>query len=300
MIGVAIVLILLAGIRNGNLSALLTGFVVSIFAFCLYFYTRGAWPGLWEVYFNYPFAANNEVPAEPAGFERIRWSLSGFVYNFAAWIALAACIVFRPRKFVQDNFALLHLVWGAVALTTMMLETRTSWPFHFLYYVVPLGVVAVYGADALASLIGRYGKPIAMICGIAALVPALVTHWIVLDQRQKAVRKENAAMMSETAFLNEAGSIAGPIYVFGSPIYHHVSQRKQALPRNGWGWEVGLKSHWDSLHSQLLSAKPAYIHVSQHYGPMISEKAPAVAQLLRRDYAPLSVQSDGQWFILQQ
>lgn len=298
MIAVAIVIMVIAGLRHGNLAALISGFAACIAAIALLFVFAGGWAGLWDVYITYPFAAGDEVPAEPGGLMRVRWNISGYLYDFGPWVLLASFSVARFPKLLKDTFALQHLLWGIVALLTMLLETRTSWPFHFLYFIVPVGVLAVYGADALASFFGRTGRFVAVGAGLAALLAAVLTQWVHLADQHQAVTEVNARIHSETEFLRQADSMQGPVYVFGSPVYLKESGRRQALPRNGWGWEVALASHWNKLSEQLRDARPAYVYVSKHYDSLILNNAPDVMELLVNDYEQSSVNAHGKWYSL--
>jgi hypothetical protein len=87
---------------------------------------RRGWSGLRDADVDYPFSANHDVPADPGGFARVRWNISGFVHDFARCTLLAGFIVLRPLRFFIDSFAAQHLLWGIVTLVTMLLERRTS------------------------------------------------------------------------------------------------------------------------------------------------------------------------------
>jgi hypothetical protein len=66
----------------------------------------------------------------------------------------------------------------------------------------------------------------------------------------------------EAEFLRQADRQPGPIYVIGNPVLYLLAERSQAVPLQGWVSEILLPEQWRQLESQLIAAKPHYIHVT--------------------------------------
>ena len=274
---------------------------------------RGAAAGLTETYLTYPPAAHREVPAELQGPARVRRAVLWFVRSFFPWIGLAAASIAAWPRARRDALIGQQVLWIAAGVGVMAFETRTSWPFHLLYFVVPIGTLAVYGVDALFRFApGRYSPPVrwaALVVFLIALGPSVRASWLgyarslmphITEGSFDAYRHESSRLYRElwedTAFLRESTSRPGAIYVLGDPLMYTLSGRRQAIVRNGWGYEVALQSHWDELANALAEAAPPYIYLTTEYVPMVAEKATSTEDLLARDYRVLKRVNTGVWY----
>jgi hypothetical protein len=57
-----------------------------------------------------------------------------------------------------------------------------------------------------------------------------------------------------------------------------------------------LSSQWAELPVALEDARPEFVYVSEYYGALLSQRAPAVRAWLERCYRPVHVDaSEGTW-----
>ncbi len=269
---------------------LFAGTAVAIFA------AQGSLAGVAEVYLTYPRAAAQEVPADVQGIARIRYPLQLFVTGHLPWIACAMAVLLQPRRALERPLLVLHAGWGLAGLAVMLLETRSSWPFHFLYFVVPLGVVAVFGLDTAAAWWEargwQRGVGLALTIGVLALVPGAVREWRpkageMLRHVQHgepgwdAFRREVSPTYAQlTPLRARLAARPGPIYVIGNPLVHTLTGRRQALALQGWAWEVYLDRHWASLPEALRKARPVFVVLQGRYRDLVQAKSPETLALL--------------------
>ncbi|MCB9540154.1 MAG: hypothetical protein H6704_28410 [Myxococcales bacterium] len=321
MVAVPIVMLTVACVRGAGLrqaAPVVAGFFGLLGAFVLFFALQGAAGALWEVYLAYPLAAGQEVPAERQGFARFRDSLVSYLRAFGPLLLLAAGGLLRGRRIGRDTFAAQHALWGLTALVTLLLESRTSWPFHFLYLFVPTGVLAVYGVDALAQILRQRARAQRLVAvGAAALIvgalaPALAVKWTPtaaavarhvashgvgdFASYREAVDLRYRRIGEATAFLRDDAATPGPIYVFGDPLYYLLGDREQALVRNGWGWEVALRRHWEALPRTLQARRPAYVLVAADARPLIEARSPETLAWLASNFEVRQSDALGTWY----
>ena len=293
--------------RARHLGVALAGLVATLTALATVFVAAGAGRGLFEVYVSYPRSAAVEVPADLQGLARLRLPLEWYVRTFAPWLVLATACLFALPRLRREAFALAHLAWGLTALLVMALEARTSWPFHFLYFVVPVGVLAIFGVDAVAERLGSRLAPerrltavLALALPVLALAPAVVRTWsdharavarqvqsdgwsdfdayrLERSERYRLARRASAPLRREDA-------LPGPVFAFGNPLFFTLSGRRQALVRNGWGYEVALERHWQELPAELAARRPAYVYLDALHEPLVRERSPATFAHLDRHY----------------
>jgi hypothetical protein len=100
----------------------------------------------------------------------------------------------------------------------------------------------------------------------------------------------------ETRFLLDTEALPGPLYVFGNPLYLFLSGREQAIPLQGWSWELNPPSLWDTLAQQLATALPVYIFVDHVYADLIATQSPQTKALLDTAYTPVETTAHGVWY----
>jgi hypothetical protein len=263
----------------------------------------------------YPIVASAEVPA--AGLSRLVRSAAWYALVSAPWLVLALAAGLRWRGRRQEWLTIQMLVWVVVGGAAVLVQKFSWWEYQFMLFVVPVGLLAIRGADGLiAAARPTWRRPVTVILALVLLLtPVVVTAgrlWradfepiailaslgdeaSVLDYQQ--LRSDTYdEIWSSTAFLRAADATPGPIYVFGDPLYLQASGREQAIPTHGWGWEMLVQSQWDTLATELSDAAPAYVFIDEDVASMVAERSPATVEWLERDYERSSQDSDGVWY----
>lgn len=228
----------------------------------------------------------------------------------AAYLALVS-LKARPPLFVAQLFA-----WVIVGLLVILLQKLSWWSYHFLLLVTPTGLLGLCGLELfvetpLASrLFGSEVRatwillPLAFAPAIAEWTAqairhgpgALLTDAGAIQAYQRRVSDDYDKLAQEVNALSLAPSDSGPIYVMGNPIAYRFAARDQAIPTNGWSWEISPSSIWARLDPELRKAMPAYVAVSEQYRLVLGEKSPGAQALLNTCYDVLQKSSDYTWY----
>jgi len=253
----------------------------------------------WNV-FVYPLGAL--LVAQPA--PRIRFFASGFWFlsRCAPWIALAVWGAFRGRR---DWLRGDCIGWIAAAVVILGAQRFSLWDYHFLMFVVPVGILAVRGIEAIST---RTVVRVALVA--AACVPGLIllapkaAAWVPIapgfDPEAVAVyqRAQSTYYLDlgrESAFLGEPDALPGPIYVWGDPRILLLSGRRQAVPLCGWAWEDMLDEPIAEAARQLAAAPPPYLYVSADARNVLRRRVPAILDWMKTVYEPLKTGGHGEW-----
>ena len=191
--------------------------------------------------------------------------------------------------------------------------------------MVPLGILAARGVDLAWPALARIGPPysardvaIAVSLGLGlfftgAWIPlgakcASLVHDRFALSRAGRIRFQNRLskgggypkIRAEAAFLSEPGSLPGPIFVVGNPLYYWLSGRDQAVARNGASFiEYATAEDWSELTESLEQARPNYIFIQRDYDRMFASQAVKCGSflgLLARDYRPGRRTAAGTWY----
>lgn len=229
----------------------------------------------------------------------------------------------RRRGLLTLNLAL----WG-VGLGVIVMQRLSWWEYHYLLLIVPLGVLAAQGLDALWTRCWpepRAGNWSWRLRVVALLSLALLFSPFLLALALKswslarhgfAFRKEPRlayqsvvsqdyqmsdyqTALAEVAFLSAPSSLPGKIFVGGNPVYYYLSGREPAVAANGWMLELFLPEQWEQLTGQLAQARPPYIFIAAEYPVLISERSPATARFLEEQYRVLRQSRAGVWYVIR-
>jgi uncharacterized MnhB-related membrane protein len=191
------------------------------------------------------------------------------------------------------------------------------WEYHFVLFMVPVGLLAVRGADGLIAAVRPSARGLVSVVLVLVLfaTPVAVTVarvWragfepvgilgslgdeATVREYQRRRSPTYESIWQSTAFLRGSDALPGPIYVVGDPLYLQASGREQAIPTHGWSWEMLLQSQWDALATELSDAAPAYVFLDDDLAAMVADRSPATLVWLARDYQRLTADPDGVWF----
>ncbi len=259
---------------------------------------------LWNS-FVYPLLALGSS-AEGTDLGRLARNFSWMLVSMAPWLLFAFVSLCRLNDAREPAILRLMLAWLLVGSVLIGLQSLMFWKYHFLLLFVPIAVLAARGIDLLltglgGSKSGRWLTP-AMLSlffvlpamgsiGYAAQrqaeqfqMVALRPGTVDLESYRRAVGRDYGWIRENLSSLrNPAGG--EPIYVFGDPLVYLITERRQAIPVNGWSWEAYPARLWQDLPQALMAARPGYIFVDQLAMTLIPKLSPQTDAFIASDYA---------------
>jgi hypothetical protein len=236
--------------------------------------------------------------------ERLMTMASWFTRAMAPWLIFSVVGMTRIFRREEPVLTKLMFAWVATGIVVILVQRFSWWPYHTLLLFTPMAVLAIRGIDVALQHIERSSRwPAASLMGFSLLfvLPGLTAmgHHA-LDKAEPLLRAVLAGNGDIEAYRREVNADyariaddvaavrsdepAGPIYVFGSPLYYLHFDRTQAIPMHGWGWEFAVDEQWRALPHQLASGKPAFIYVSREVRPLIEQRSPETSAFLRANY----------------
>lgn len=291
------------------------GLGLCLAAVLLEFRSDGALDALWWTAFEYPPQALVSAPRAP--YLRLAESTLYFLSFYLPWaffIVLAlADWVYRERHLLTT----LMLVWLITAVGVIVIQRFSWWPYHFLLLFTPCGVLGVRGLGVIPRVLlerGVISRHLAAVVAVALALPAVAALAVPVEQKIAAhidvyVRKlpptptlqiyvnhDYTRINRSVRFLQADTARPGPIYVFGDPLYYHLSGRMPALPIPGWPWQYFLQSQWVHVPRQLAQALPAYIYIDKDNDRMMRVRGGGVREYIQSAYAPFTTDYNGVWY----
>jgi hypothetical protein len=273
---------------------------------------------LWALYwtaFEYPETAL--ISAPQATFARLGASTLFFLAFYLAWaffIVLAlADWWYRERHILTTLF----MAWFIVAVGLIVMQRFSWWSYHFQLLFTPAGLLGVRGIGVIPRILRArraINDEIAALLVIALAVPTVGSLAIAAEQKfsmlvdihekkhggpeqlRETINPLYGKIKHSVRFLSGDATRAGPIYVFGDPLYYYFSGRRPALPIPGWAWQYFLQSQWVELPRQLAAAMPPYIYVDRGGVKIMQARNGGVQEFIRANYAPFTTDHDGTWY----
>ncbi len=254
--------------------------------------------------FVYPFHALNTAAIDVDTGRLARNSLWALA-TMAPWLLFAMVALGRVLRPDEPALMRLMLTWVLLTAILIILQRLMFWKYHFLLLFVPVSILAARGIDLLLLSLSspdprsRRLSP-AVLTALFAL-PAMSAIFF-FTQRQAeelhllanrgtpaGIERYRSAVGRDYGWIRE--QLAGlrtpagePIYVFGNPLVYLITERRQAIPINGWSWEAYPAENWEALPGQLIAAKPAYLFVDPLNEELISENSRPTRQFIESDY----------------
>lgn len=317
---------------------ILIGVIVPLLAVALYFAMHNALSIVGYTYFEYPaqavkaFAGEDRLPVLKQG---LRW----FVTTFSPLLALIfvwGLIVLKDVKVQNKHFVdeLLFklrqvdlltvnlILWVFAGLAVILVQNLSWWEYHYLLLLVPLGILAMKGIEAIWEQTVRIssfftkplGQAVFVVCLLVIFIPILrlpmrkfkrdyfdrmgtpTEHlWVPHGDMDEQYRQ----IQGEVTFLSEPSSLQGKIFVCAQPLYYYLSKRSPALASNGWMPEFFLPDQWNQLSEELaLKPLPAYIIIEHYCGNLIDRKSPETRRILKEKYRLRNASDNTDWYEL--
>ncbi|MDQ1520050.1 MAG: hypothetical protein QOI55_1123 [Actinomycetota bacterium] len=307
----------LALVRRANVSGwraaarelrwLFAGFAIPVAAVVVYFAAFGS---LYELFWTTFVFPPRQRSLDLRNWSRLHAGLRFLFQNFVWTVPLAAIGVFarRPRR---DPFVAGLLVW--LVLGAGLLALQTWYPYQFQLLITPLGLLAIFGLDRLATSFRTTSRaPLVVVLGLSALlafVPArgLARKTVSFVQWDAALTAEGRLeyhakyapwypiTAKSTAFLRRTDALPGPIHVFGDYELHRMARRRMAIAINGQTPEQLDDRLWRKTRQELAAAQPPYVFVGEIGDRIMRERSPETRDFLARGYCRLRAVDDGVW-----
>jgi hypothetical protein len=294
------------------LPALAGGALVAV-AVALWFAMQGALEELLWTVFVFPFSTSGATA--PLG--RLASSAAWYGVAAAPWLVLAAAAWVRWRGRREEWLTVQLVGWVVVAAVVILVQRFSWWDYHFTLFIVPIGLLAVRGADGLIVAVRDAWRPVVTV--VLALVlfvtPGLVvlsrlatsgfaqiTILTALDDQdrlrahQRGISEKYDQILTEIAALEARGATPGPIYVVGDPLRIVLWDREQAIALSPWMWEYLEESQWRELPGQLAEGQPVYLYIEDSERRYVEAGSPETLAWIAANYDPIDIGETGMWY----
>ncbi len=283
-------------------AAVLAGALVPTLTTIAYFTANGALRLALDAWFVVPPAIVATLPSQHTSVlvDGFVW----FVKRFASVEVLAAVGVVVALR--RGTTALERALLGwLVAAPVVILAQRTSWwDYQWLLLVVPLGVFAAIGGDALvafaraplASRRLRVALAIGATCALLVLplraflassATLAAHHFALTPTSREAYRRDTSTAYRDATSDAHLVPVGGTFYAFGDPLIYLTTGRRQALALNGWSPELLIARQRAELERAFRTHPPRYLYFTKvaSGGDVIAVRMPSLARFIARAYA---------------
>jgi hypothetical protein len=291
---------------------LLLAFFAPVLLAFAYFAAAGA---LYEVYWTFVVFPPKQRALDMRDFDRLAVSLRYLARYFGWALPLVVLGVLGNRRWRSRAVQVL-LVW--LLLGAVLVLAQTWGPYQFQVLIVPIGLLAAFGADRLATLL-RTAPPgarltaaraVAVIVAVLVLLPArpLVATTLRFAQNDFTLTASGRAAFQarfsdgyypiaqrSSAFLRTPGSRPGPVLVIGQAELQYFSGRDLAGPVSGQTPEQLDSRLWRKIREELRDVRPPYVFFADDYHDLIRERSPETRDQIARDYCRFRRAPDGWW-----
>ncbi|MEO5879306.1 MAG: glycosyltransferase family 39 protein [Candidatus Eisenbacteria bacterium] len=305
------------------LAGLALGFLLPVGAMLAALAAQGLLPDAWYTWVVFPRWVTSQIHGLPlrAWEETFHW----FFQWWSPVLALAVVGAWTSLRGRQAMFARLLVLWLAAGFPLLLAQKFSGWQYHLMLFLVPLGILAARGLDALAKPLAELRPPgsprerrmlllAALIAVFAQPVSAVAvkTAELLKDRfvTTPALRARHMLRVSqgggyyrftqEGEFLRAPGARPGPIFVIGNPLVQWLAGRKSSVPRNG---DILFEHHtaeeWADDARRLERTKTPYVFVE---APRLEQletfrpRSDALLDLLGLRYRVMRESRYGTWF----
>ncbi|HEY6195917.1 MAG TPA: hypothetical protein VI504_12820, partial [Candidatus Eisenbacteria bacterium] len=282
------------------------------------FASQGALALAWWTWVVYPAEVMGRLHGMP-----VRNLVATGRWLLGAWppllvpAAIGAGAVLRDRA---DRHGRALLAWIAAGIVVFLLQRWSGWEYQMFLVLVPLGLLAARGLEALAASISRRwpgGRPAAVGAGALLLGVGItfagaigrsdevVASGSLVDPaaaRELLARRSGGAyahFARLTEFLRAPDAEPGPIYVLGNPLAYWISGRAPALAMPG-GMSIYTAHEWATIARELAAARPPYLLIEDPMAAALAERsdiARPFLDALERYYRPAARMGSARWFV---
>lgn len=271
---------------------------------------RHEFSGFFQVTFVYPFEAISEFPAgRPVDLLKGIGFVAGMFAPWACFLGIAAWSGIRRKEAIMTR---LLLAWVIAGIAITVAQRFSWWIYHFLIFLVPLGILALRGVDILLAELGRGGRTASLPAKALAVVLLASPIGAMLAQlgsnvsfamrffdrgvfRGDDFRKaysENYAQTVESINALPELNRSQRIYSLANSYHYLLLDRLQYGKYSGGNWLYLTSREKKEQLSLLETSPPDYVFVKPEY----VSASPELAQFLSARCNKYAVTSLGNWF----
>lgn len=265
---------------------------------------------LWRTFIVYPQQMMGELPS--VSHQRLIDSGRWFGARFGPLLALSLLGAFSLWRSQHRSLLTFFVAWLFVNCGLIYIQKQSWWSYHFMLFLVPLGLLAAEGCRLLANGLlckrVRYGQIILLIILLAPAVIGLGMKWSIwakydfawqgqaLQNYQRGEDPHYQEAFEETAFLRDGSSLPGPIFVGGEPVYYRAANRLPANAVHGWSMELYVQPVRERLTEELRNSNCVYVFINRSQSTMIAERYPELMTWLSEKFQVRNVSATGTWY----
>lgn len=241
--------------------------------------------------------------------------LEGSAKTAARWAIPLALAIFgvtvRARR-GWDRFDVGLAAWVVIGIPVFLVQHW--WIYQYSMFLVPIGVFAAYGIEALADLVVRWTRPRRLaLAGVAVVLAVpmgarvasnaldLATHGLGVRASDRAALRADiepnyVEAEAWAAHLERMGETPDGVYVLGNPLNLYRANRPQSVAINGWSPEQYSAEVWQRLGRQIDAARPTELVVDDFSAAIMRARAPAVLALIHRLYRTVGSSGQDTWY----
>lgn len=306
--------------------------ITPIVAIVIYFYFNSALDEFVYATFKYP----SEAISLHGGWDRLptlKSSVRWFGIAFLPLILLTVLFFllalsrsiqrFRRGDWPADVersewiISLCLMSWLFVGLGLVLLQATSWWAYHFILFFIPLGILALKGADELLEFLSSFLtagslRPLSFLFGLSLITGflgifyterlknretsvSLVSPSQIFERRGDNIR--NYARILEDPYLSVLSSgEPDQLFVCGDPLYYYLFDVPVSISSNGWMPEFFVAKQWLIFESELERSTPRFLVIDPGCESMIRINAPGAFELINARYSILGRSEHAVWF----
>jgi hypothetical protein len=290
---------------------LFAGFGIPVVVGFVYFAAYGL---LSEVYWTFVLFPPKQRALDQRDFDRLATCLR-YLVRYFAWTVPLVVVALTSRRVRADRLAQALCVWLAFGFLLLLAQTWGTYQFQLL--IVPLGLLAAFGADRLLTQL-RAAPPdrraawysVAALAALLALLPLRVlagtTARFAQDEFTLTASGRTAYQdrynptypraRDTVAFLRAPGSEPGPIHVIGEAELQYFSGRALAGPVSGQTPEQLDGRLWRRTRDELRDVRPPYLFFDDDFVGLMRERSPETLAQIRHDFCRFRRAPNGWWY----
>jgi len=304
-------------------AGLALGFVIPLAAMVLALQAHGVMREAWAAWVEFPKRIAPMIHGFPL--KSLKESFGWFFERWSSLLAPALIGAWTGWRGKRSLLTTQMLVWIVACFPLILIQRFSGWEYHLWLFLLPLGLLAAQGLDAVARPLRELRPPnspaerrilLALAVALVFVNPlaSVFTKGAALakDQfvRTPALRHRHLLRASrgsayfrfenEGAFLREASARPGPIFVVGNPLVYWLSGRRQSVPRTGGILtEYYTADDWNDAVSHLDATSTPYIFIEPTESGLLQSERPRsdnFLAMLDQRYRVMRTDTYGTWF----